>query len=143
MRDRIYINGSLRDGALKDWDEENTLGIHMMGKKDIFLLAVAMGLDTPEDMQGKKDGYFLLKDVKTYDKALFASILLGMPENQDNIDKCANADMNYDASERCAESGFKKLKEFIDAAGGDRELLEKRAFSQLKLLYQKNVATNL
>jgi len=35
------------------------------------------------------------------------------------------------------------LKEMIDSAGGDMELLEKRIFSQLNMLYQKNVASNI
>ena len=142
MRDRIFINGSLRDGLLRECDEKNTLGMHLMETKDIFLLATALGLDTPEDMKGKKDGYFLLKNVKAYDLALFASILLGLPENKDDIDRYANAEINYDAAERCAESGFKKLREFIASAEGDKELLEKRALAELQLLYQKNVAAN-
>ena len=143
MRDRIYINGALRDGWLKEWDEKNYFGMHMLETKDIFLLAVALGLDKPEEMSGKKDGYFLLKNVKTYDKALFSSILLGMPEHKDETDKYANADINYDEAERCAEAGFKEIKKLIDDASGDKELLEKRAFFQLNFLYQKNVATNL
>ena len=142
MRDRIFINGSLRDGLLRECDEKNVLGMHMMETKDIFLLAVALGLNAPEEMRGKKDGYFLLKNVKAYDLALFASILLGMPENKDNIDRYANAEINYDEAERCAEAGFKKLRDFIDSADGDKELLEKRALSELRFLYQKNVMAN-
>lgn len=143
MRDRIFINSSLRDGWLKEWDEKNYFGIHMLETKDIFLFAVALGLEKPEDMQGKKDGYFLLKNVKTYDKALFSSILLGLPENKDETDKYANAEINYDEAERCAEAGFKEINKMIEDAGGDMELLEKRAFAMLNYLYQKNVATNL
>lgn len=141
MRDRIFINLAMRD-SIKEWDEKNTLGMHFLEAKDVFLLAVALGLNNPEDIKGKKDGYFLLKNVKTYDKALFASILLGKPENSDEVDKYANADVNYNESERCAESGFKKLKEFIDRANGDQELLEKHALTELKLLYERNVGSN-
>ena len=39
--------------------EKNLLGMHMMETKDIFLLAASLGLNAPEDMRGKKDGYFL------------------------------------------------------------------------------------
>lgn len=143
MRDRIYINGTLRDGVLKEWAEKKYLGINMLETKDLFLLAVSMGLDSPKNINGKKDGYFLLKNVKTYDKALFASILLGKPENANDIDKYANEEVNYDESEKCAESGFCKLKDFIDSAKGNTELLEKRALAELTELYQKNVAPNL
>ena len=143
MRDRIFINGSLRDGLLKECDEKNILGFHMMETKDIFLLATALGLNNPTDIHGKKDGYFLLKNVKTYDKALFASILLGKSENKNHIDQYANIEVNYDESERCAETGFMRLKDFVESAGGDNELIEKRALAELQLLYQQNVASNI
>ena len=128
---------------LNDWVDKNVLGMHMLETKDIFLLATALGLEKPQDIQGKKDGYVRLSYIKTYQKALMASILLGLEENRDEIDKFANEDVNYDEAERCAESGFKILKEMIDSAGGDIELFEKRIFSQLNMLYQKNVASNL
>lgn len=139
----MYINLSYRDLMLNDWVDKNVLGMHMLETKDIFLLATALGLEKPQDIQGKKDGYVRLSYIKTYQKALMASILLGLEENRDEIDKFANEDVNYDEAERCAESGFKILKEMIDSAGGDIELFEKRIFSQLNMLYQKNVASNL
>ncbi len=141
-RDRIYINASLRDGLLKECHKKKILGLDIMNNKDIFLLAVALGLNSPEDIQGKKDNYFLLKDIKAYDLAFFGAILLGKPENKDKIDQFANANVNYDEAERCAEAGFKKLKELIDSADGDNELLEKRVLKELQFLYQKNVASN-
>lgn len=143
MRDRLFINLNYRDTMLSEWDEKNILGMHMLETKDIFLLATALGLDDPKDIRGKKDGYVRLSYIKTYHKALMASILLGLEENRDRVDDFANEEVNYDEAERCAESGFEKLKEMIDAAGGDLELLEKRIFSQLNMLYQKNVASNV
>ena len=143
MRDRLFINLKYRDGMLKKWDEENILGIHMLETKDVFLLATALGLDEPKDIEGKKDGYVRLSYIKTYQKSLIASILLGLEENKENIDSFANAEVNYDEAERCAEAGFIKLKEIIESAGGDTELLEKRILAQLNMLYQKNVAANL
>ena len=143
MRDRLFINVSYRDSLLKECDEKNILGFHMLEAKDIFLLAAALGLNEPRDIGGKRDGYFRTSYIKTIDKALMASILLGIEENKDKVDTYANPDINYDEAERCAEAGFIKLKEMIDSADGDMELLEKRILSQLNLLYQKNVATNL
>ncbi len=143
MRDRLFINLKYREGMLKKWDAENTLGMHLLETKDIFLLATALGLNEPKDIDGKKDGYVRLSYIKTYHKSLIASILLGLAENKENVDAFANADVNYDEAERCAEAGFLKLNEMIESAGGDTELLEKRIFSQLNMLYQKNVASNL
>ena len=143
MRDRLNINLKYRDSVIKFCIENKLLGIHMLDTKDIFLLAVALGLNDPKEIQGKKDGYVRASYIKTYDKALLSSILLGIEENKDNVDTYANMDINFDEAERCAETGFMKLKEMIDSANGDAELFEKRILSELKFLYQKNVATNL
>lgn len=138
MRDRIYINISHRQ-FLNDIKANNTLGFNLPNAKDVFLLAVALGLNSPKDIVGKKDGYFLLKDVRTADKALFASITLGKVTDDKEIDQYAKDEVNYDEAERCAESGFAILKSKIDEAGGNEELLTKRLISELDLLYQKNV----
>ena len=136
MRDRIYINFNHRS-FLKYMDEQNILGFHLVNKKDIFLLAVALGLKEPKDIAGKKDGYFLLKDVKSSDRAYFASILLGKKDR--DVDKCSNDEINYDESERCAEAGFNILKKKIDDTNGNEELLLKRLLSDLDLLYEANI----
>ena len=139
----MYINSSLRNGLIKEWNEKNPLGIRDLENKDLFLLAVALGLSNPVDLPKGKDGFIRIQYVKTFDKALIASIMLGKPENDGDIDKYANDDINYDEAERCAESGFKVLNQLIEDAGGDAELLEKRAFKKLELLYQQYVATDL
>lgn len=144
MRDRLNINESYRVSILKDLAEKNILGLRLAKNVDIFFLAVALGLDSPKDIQGKKEGYFLIyNNVGTMEKSLLGSILLGQKENSKDIDKFANADINYDESERCAESGFLKLKEKIDAANWDEEFLEKRLIQEIQLLYEKNVKSNI
>lgn len=144
MRDRLYINESYRERILKQMESQNILGFKLCKAIDIFFVAVSLGLNEPMDFQGKKDGYFQIhNNVGTYEKALFSSILLGIKENHQEIDKYANADINYDQAEKCAESGFLKLKEKLDDANWDEELFEKRLLSELKLLYAKNVKSNL
>lgn len=144
MRDRLYINESYRDRMLQQMESQNILGFKLCKAIDRFFVAVALGLNNPIDFQGKKDGYFQIhNNVGTYEKALFSSLLLGIKGNQPEIDKYANADINYDHAEKCAESGFLVLKEKLDAANWDEELFEKRLLSELKLLYEKNVNSNL
>lgn len=141
---RLYINKNNRK-LLDDWDAKDILGFHMTEAKDIFLLASALGLDTPTDIGGTKDGYFRTdaKNYKTYDKALLSSVMLGTVEDVEDIDKYATEIINYNEAERCAESGFKILKEKIEDVNCDFELLEKRLISELNLLYEKNVKANL
>ena len=65
MRDRLFINVGYRDSLLKECDEKNILGFHMLEAKDIFLLAAALGLNEPRDIGGKRDGYFRTSYIKT------------------------------------------------------------------------------
>lgn len=143
MRDRLFIKEAWRE-SIDNWKSRKLLGIDALEAKDLFLLAVSFGLDKPEDIQGKRDGYVRTSYVKTvYEKALFASILLGKSENADSIDKYANDDINFDESERCAEAGFKALQELFVEADNDPVLLEKIALERLRILFQKNVASKL
>ena len=138
MRDRIYFNSKYRD-FLKELDINNTLGFHLVNQKDLFLIAVALGLNEPKEISGKKEGLFLLKDVKTSDRAIFASITLGNLQDDKDIDKYANDDINYDEAEKCAEAGYAILKEKIDDSAGNEDLLVTRLLSELDLLYESNV----
>lgn len=142
MRDRLYINTLYRD-QIEIWKEKKILGIDLLETKDVFLLAVALGMNAPADIKGKRDGFTRTSYIKSRDKSLMASLLLGKTENQEHIDKYANDDLTYEEAERCAEAGFAILKEMIETAGYDEELLEKRILSQLNLLYEKNVVAGI
>lgn len=137
-RDRIYINKSYRYGLLEELNRKNILGFNVIGNKDIFLFAVALGLDNPIKIQGKKDGYFLLKDLKMSEKSFFGAIKLGVIKDIKEVEQYAREDYSYDLAEECAESGFAKLKEMYESAA-DETIFEKRLMAQLDYLYMKNV----
>ena len=142
MRDRIYFNSKYRD-FLKELDLKNTLGLHLVNQKDLFMIAMALGLNEPTDISGKREGLFLLKDVKSSDRAIFASITLGNLSDEKDIDKYANDEINYSEGERCAEAGYAISKKKIDDSAGNEELLATRLLSELDLLYESNVKSNL
>lgn len=139
-RDRIYyprkfkqFNQSLTNHEIK------TLGLDNLSKLDLFKLAVAYGLDNPKDFDGAKEGLFLLKDIKsTYDQSLFNTVKLGIANNNDEIDEYCNLELNYDEAERCANSGFEKLKDLVEL-NQDEELLIKKMIRELENLYLTNV----
>lgn len=141
MRDRIYINLKYRE-ILNELDSNNTLGFHIADQKDIFLVAVALGLNNPKDIVGYKDGLFLLTRLKTSDNALLSTITLGNLENEKDVDKYANNEINYSEAEKCAETGFEELNKKVQASCGNEELLQTRLISELDLLYEKNVKSN-
>jgi hypothetical protein len=142
MRDRLYINVLYRD-QIDVWKEKKVLGIEMLENKDIFLLAVALGMGSAAEIQGKRDGFIRTSYIKSRDKSLLASLLLGKLESQEDIDKYANDDLAYEEAEKCAEAGFAILKDMIESASFDEELIEKRVLAQLNLLYEQYVVAGV
>lgn len=139
-RDRMYYPRKYKqfNKALTNHDIKS-LGLDTLSNLDLFKLAVAYGLDDPTDFDGAKEGLFLLKDIKTtYDQSLLNIVKLGTASNNDEIDEFCNLELNYDEAERCACTGFGKLKELIES-NTDEELLIKKMIRELETLYLTNV----
>ena len=127
---------------IDEMKDRDILGFSMVENKDSFLLAVAMGGDSPEAVKSK-DGWFLMKNLKTTDKALLAAVLLGTANDDSDVDAFADIEKALDLCEQCAESGFKDLRKRIIDAGKDREILERRMMKELDLLYTTNVEADI
>lgn len=140
-RDRVYINSNYRS-LIEEMKNSDLLGFGLVETKEIFMLAVALGLDDPEEVK-HKDGYFLTKYLKTADRAMVAAVLLGTAINDDEIDTFADLDQSLDLCEKCAESGFRELKKKINEARSDRELLERRFMKELDLWYMQYIESAL
>lgn len=139
-RDRLYYPKKYKEfnQALSN-HEITTLGLDNLSKLDLFKIAVAYGLDDPKDFDGSREGLFNTRDIKTtYDIALFNIIKLGVAKNNDEIDEFSQIELNYDEAERCACSGFEKLKELVET-NKDEDLLIKKMFVELDNLYNMNV----
>lgn len=139
-RDRMYYPRKYKqfNKALTNHDIKS-LGLDTLSNLDLFKLAVAYGLDDPTDFDGAKEGLFLLKDIKTtYDQSLLNIVKLGTASNNDEIDEFCNLELNYDEAEKCACTGFSKLKELIES-NNDEELLIKKMIRELETLYLTNV----
>lgn len=127
---------------IDEMKDRDILGFSMVENKDSFLLAVAMGVDSPEAVKSK-DGWFLMKNLKTTDKALLVAVLLGTANDDSDVDAFADIEKALDLCEQCAESGFKDLRKRIIDAGKDREILERRMMKELDLLYTTNVEADI
>lgn len=140
-RDRVYIDSSFR-AEIDEMKDKDAIGFSMVENKEAFILAVAMGLEKPEDLKNR-DGWFLLKNLKTTDKALLAAVLLGTAKDDIEVDSFSDLDKSLDLCEQCAEAGFKKMRnKFLDA-NKDREILERRMMKELDLLYTSQVEDDI
>lgn len=135
--DRVYVSDAFKKTTdeLKDQD---VLGLSMAEGKEVFMLAVALGLDKPTVLI-KRQGLFLNTALKTADKALIASVLLGTMSDDEDMDQYADFDKSCELCEKYAETGYQVLLKKYNDAGCDEELLERRMLSEVDLLYSKNV----
>ena len=136
-RDRVYVSDAFKKTTDKLKDQD-VLGLSMAEGKEVFMLAVALGLDKPTVLI-KRQGLFLNTALKTADKALIASVLLGTMSDDEDMDQYADFDKSCELCEKYAETGYQVLLKKYNDAGCDEELLERRMLSEVDLLYSKNV----
>lgn len=142
-RDRVYVSESFKT-TTNELKEQDVLGLSMAEGKDVFMLAVALGLDSPMSSPLKnRSGLFLNTALKTADKALIASVLLGTMSDDEDMDRYADFDKSCELCEQCAETGYQVLLKKYNDTGCDEELLERRMLLELDLLYSKNVLDSL
>lgn len=143
-RDRVYVSDSFKK-TTDELKNQDVLGLSMAEGKEVFMLSVALGLDNPTLLKNRQ-GLFLNTALKTADKALIASVLLGTMSDDEDMDQHADFDKSCELCEKCAENGipsFAKKKKKYNDAGCDEELLERRLLLERDLLYSKNVLDDL
>lgn len=140
-RDRVFINSSYRSD-IDEMKADDLLGFGLVENKESFMLAVALGIDAPESTKSR-DGWFLMKNLKTTDKALLASVLLGNANSDNEIDEYSDLDKSLDLCEQCAERGFRELRKKVIDANKDRDLLERRIMKELDMWYTSMVEDDL
>lgn len=136
-RDRIYTSTQYKT-VIDELKENDVLGLNIAEGKDIFMLAVALGLDSPTQLKNRV-GLFLNTALKTADRALIASVLLGTATDDTQLDQFANFDASADLCEQCAETGYQILQKKYNEANCDITIFERRLIKELELLYTKNV----
>lgn len=143
-KDRGFINEDYR-AFIAEMENKNLLGFgdSLPEKKDIFLLAVALGITNPSNNIKNRDGFFRIQYLKTADKALIASVLLGSASTDAEIDDSADFIKSLDLCEFCADSGFQILQQKVNDAGCDNDLLERRLIQQMNLLYTQKIEDDL
>lgn len=138
MTDRIFINRKYKPW-IDEWsNEKNILDFKTIENIEKFTIAAALGVNSPLPASGAREGYVRHQSIPSDSKAILSSILLGKAGNKD-IDICSNEEVCYSAAEECVESGILKLKEKIDEANGDEDLLCKRLMVEIDRLYENNV----
>lgn len=143
MKDRASFEKANRE-FLEMMKERQLLGMGTaVTNKDAFILAAALGVNHPEEMQGSKEGLFLYKDLKTRDRAMIEAALIGSLVSDEDIDEASEFSVCCDYCEKCASTGFRVLKEKVLDANQDNELLERKLLLELDHLYTQNVEDDI
>ena len=140
--DIIYINEQYR-AFIDELKSNDVLGFKLLDNKESFMLAVALGIDQPTECKKKRFGWTRKSYIKTSDKAMWAAVLLGTANTDEEINQYADLDKSVELCEKCAETGFGVLKQQYEKAEGDAELFERRMLKALDLLYTQNVENDI
>ena len=140
-RDRVYTSSQYR-AVIDDLKEKDVLGLGLVEGKEALMVAVSLGLANPSTLPNRV-GLFLNTALKTTDKALMASVLLGTATEDEEIDSYADLDKSIDLCERCAEYGYQELLKRYNNSGCDNEVFERLLLKELDFMYTKNVETDL
>jgi len=130
--DRLYIAVRVRDLINNKMKRINFLNTKEARNKEIFLYAVALGINAPTHIDGAKDGYLLDKDLNSIDESLIYACII---PNIEEIDKIADKATIYDYIQKCANTGFKIINSLIDE--GSIENLDKRLLAELDDKYEE------
>lgn len=140
--DIIYINEQYRS-FIDELKANDVLGFKLLDNKESFMLAVALGVNQPTECKKKRFGWTRKSYIKTADKAMWASVLLGTATTDEEINQYADLDKSIELCEQCAETGFDILKQQYEKAEGDAEVFERRMLKALDLLYTQNVENDI
>lgn len=140
--DIIYINEQYRS-FIDELSANDVLGFKLLDNKESFMLAVALGINQPTECKKKRFGWTRKSYIKTADKAMWASVLLGTATTDEEINQYADLDKSVELCEQCAETGFDILKQQYEKAEGDAEVFERRMLKALDLLYTQNVENDI
>lgn len=140
--DIIYINEKYRS-FIDELKAKDVLGFKLLDNKESFMLAVALGVNQPTECKKKRFGWTRKSYIKSADKAMWASVLLGTATTDEEINQYADLDKSIELCEQCAETGFEILKQQYDKAEGDAELFERRMMKALDFLYTQVVEDNI
>jgi len=140
-KDRVFTSSQYRT-VIDEMKKKDVLGLNIVDGKAIFMLAVALGLDNPTQLKNRV-GLFLNTALKTSDRALMASVLLGTVTDDAQLDEFADHELSADLCEQCAETGYQLLQKKYNDADCDSNLLERRLLKELELLFMKNVEADI
>lgn len=135
--DRLFYSKKARK-IVEKIDELKYLGLHNSNtsRLELFLFAMALGINTPLELENQ-ESFILSQTIKPEDDALLFATSIGYSEENNDINQTANKANAYNLAQKCANSGFLMLENMIETE--NPVSLELKLLSELDDLYHKFV----
>ena len=117
-------------------------GENDMNNKDIYLLAVAMGLDNPTEQMIKPESWTRVVNFSEKDKALIISALLGTAGSTDEIEEYCDLNNAISYCKKFTDAGFEEIDRIAADVKYNPELLVRKMLNYVDEIYD-DVVGNL
>lgn len=108
--------------------------------KDIYMLAVALGMDeVPEKVIKGGESYTRTIYFRDFDKALLEALLLNRKEDTENITQLCDMKSAFALSKEYTDAGFRKIDKLAESSMYDPELMVKKLLEYTDTIYDKKV----
>ena len=106
-----------------------------LGNKDIYLLAVAMGLDNPTEQMIKPESWTRVVNFSEKDKALIISALLGTAGSTDEIEEYCDLNNAFSYCKKFTDAGFEEIDRIAADVKYNPELLVRKMLNYVDEIY--------
>ena len=103
--------------------------------KDIYLLAVALGLDRPTEKLTRSESYTRTSYFTPKDRSLITSVLLGTADEDSDISSYCKTKNAFDYCRQFTDAGFQAIDRFAAEANYDPDLMVRKMLDHVDSIY--------
>ena len=141
----IRISAESRD-VVRKMKEHELLSLGMgegdSNTKDIYLLAVALGLGMPTERMNDPKSWTRASYFELEDKALLRSILLGTLDSTEDIASHGDLKEALNYCKQFTDAGFRRIDEFAADAMYDPDLMVRKMLDYVDSKYDEVIKDN-
>ena len=105
--------------------------------KDIYLLAIALGLENPVDKMSRPESWTRTVNFGGFDKSLVKAAYLGTAADGDDISRYCDAREAFSYCKMLTDAGFLEIDKFAQEASYDPELMVKKMLEYVESIYDE------
>jgi len=135
--DFLRIDKKLRDTIIKNIDNSDLLNFKKMERIDLFIFAVALGIDHPTDPPTYEPlvrGELVRQRPESI--AEMAAIVIGSLTEKESVDEKTSKNYIWYFAEKCANTGFHCIDDMLNKP---EEAVYAELLSDLDDLYEKHI----